>query len=146
MSQRLRRYMNQLIFAVALLNAGGIAGPEDLMILENDDIALLLPRASVLERRKLSNIAEHLAAGILVTSTKIFSNFMLSLLRWNQRKGTTPSTIDLAVRGAPKLYVDGLETFDGIPIKWESWEIGTFATSGQTIVMVILSHEAIVYS
>jgi hypothetical protein len=75
MSQRSRRYMDQFIVAlaglkaaqVALLIAGGITGPEALMILENDDIALLLPRASGFVRRKLSNIAEHLEAAILVT-------------------------------------------------------------------------------
>jgi hypothetical protein len=29
--------------------------------------------------------------------------------------------------------VDGLETLDGTPIKWENWEMNTFATLGQTV-------------
>jgi hypothetical protein len=31
-------------------------------------------------------------------------------------------TADLAC-AAPKLYVDRLEGYDGIPIKWEGWEV-----------------------
>jgi hypothetical protein len=54
---------------VALLTAGGVTNSDDLMILENDDIPLLLPEASVLVRRKLSNIAEYLAAGSEINAT-----------------------------------------------------------------------------
>jgi hypothetical protein len=41
---------------------------------------------------------------------------------------------DLMARGAPKLYMDGLHTLDGTPIEqWKSWEMGAFATLGQTV-------------
>jgi hypothetical protein len=56
---------------------------------------------------------------------------MISLSRPNRRMGpTTTPTIDNAARGAPKLYVDGLETFNGTPIKWENLEMNMFTTLG----------------
>lgn len=65
---------------------------------------------------------------------------MLSLSRPNQRQGTiTTLTINLVVIGAPKFYVDRLETFDGTPIKWDSWEMGTSATLRQTIYNYLIT-------
>jgi hypothetical protein len=62
-----------------------------------------------------------------VTSTLTFSNACYAT-------GTTPSMTDLMARGAPKLYMDGLHTLDGTPIEqWKSWEMGAFATLGQTV-------------
>jgi hypothetical protein len=119
---------------VTALTSGGITSSDDLMILENKDIVLLLPKALVLVIRKLSSIAVYLAAGNEIDSTTTLWEVMTSLSRPNRRVGTpmTPTT-DKAARGAPKLYVDGLETFDGTPIKWEYWEINAFATVGQTV-------------
>jgi hypothetical protein len=117
-----------------MLTSGGIRSSEDLMILENEDIVLLLPRASVLVKRRLSNMAKYLAAGSEIDSTTTIRDIMISVSRPNRRTDpTTTPTTDNTARGAPKLYVDGLETFDGTPIKWENWEMNTFATLGQTV-------------
>jgi hypothetical protein len=103
---------------VTTLTSGGITSSEDLMILENEDIVLLLPAASVLVRRRLSNMAEYLAAGSEIDSTTTIRDIMISVSRPNRRTGSTTTPItDNTARGAPKLYVDGLETFDGTPIK-----------------------------
>jgi hypothetical protein len=92
---------------VTTLTSGGITSSEDLMILENEDIVLLLPRASVLVRRRLSNMAEYLAAGSEIDSTTTIRGIMISLSRPNRRTGpTTTATPDNTARGAPKLYVD----------------------------------------
>jgi hypothetical protein len=142
MSLQARRSMDQNIVTLAGLTAaqvttltsGGITSSEDLMILENEDIVLLLPGASVLVRRRLSNIAEYLAAGSEIGSTTTIRDTMISVSRPNRRTGPTATpTTDSTARGAPKLCVDGLETFDGTPIKWENWEMNTFATLGQTV-------------
>jgi hypothetical protein len=77
MSLRTRRSMDQNIVTLAGLTAAqvttltseGITSSEDLMILEKEDIVLLLPGASVLVRRRLSNMAEYLAAGSEIGST-----------------------------------------------------------------------------
>jgi hypothetical protein len=106
---------------VTALTSEGITSSEDLMILENKDIVLLLPGASVLVRRRLSNMAEYLAAGSEIGSTTTIRDIMISVLRPNRRTGPTATpTTDSTARGAPKLYVDGLETFDGTPIKLEN--------------------------
>jgi hypothetical protein len=98
----------------------GITTSDDIMILEND-VVLLLPRASVLVRRKLSNVAVYLAAGNELDSTTTIWDVMTSLSRLNRRTGTTMTSMtDTAARRAPKLYVDGLENFDGTPIKWKT--------------------------
>ncbi len=103
---------------VTTLTSGGISSSEDLMILENEDIVLLLPGASVLVRRRLSNMAEYLAVGSEIGSTTTIRDIMISVSRPNRRTDPTATpTTDSTARGAPKLYVDGLATFDGTPIK-----------------------------
>jgi hypothetical protein len=119
---------------VSTLISAGITRSDDLMILENKDIVLLLPEALVLIRRRLSNMAKYLAARSEINSTTTIQDIMISLSRPNIGTGPTATlTTDKTARGAPKLNVDGLETFDGTPIKWENWEMNTFATLGQTV-------------
>jgi hypothetical protein len=66
---------------------------------------------------------------------------MPSLLRPHQRTGkNTPPMTDLMTRGAPELDMDGLETCDGTPIKWDSWDIGTFAMLGQMVYNDLISN------
>jgi hypothetical protein len=136
MSLRTRRSMDQNIVTLAGLTAAqvttltseGITSSEDLMILENEDNVLLLPGALVLVRRRLSTMVEYLAAGSEIgSSTTTIRDIMISVSTPNRRTGPTATpTTDSTARGAPKLYVDGLETFDGTPIKWENWEMNTF--------------------
>jgi hypothetical protein len=129
---------------VTTLTSRGITSSEDLTILEEskDNVLLLLTEALVLVRRKISNIlAVYLAAGNKIDSTTTIWDIMISLLRPNRRAGiTTTSTIDNVLRGAPKLFIDGLETFDGTPIKWESWEMNTFAALGQRVYNALVTN------
>mmetsp|Transcript_42942 Transcript_42942/g.62929 ORF Transcript_42942/g.62929 Transcript_42942/m.62929 type:complete len:127 (-) Transcript_42942:825-1205(-) len=46
------------------------------------------------------------------------------------------------IRGAPKLYVNSLETFDGHPLKYEKLDKGLKATLGQTVHSTLLENPA----
>jgi hypothetical protein len=128
---------------VSTLSAADVTSSQDIMILNLDDLVLILPNATVLLRRKLSRIASYLANGHSVTGTTTMQTVMAGLSSGpaaNQPPAAppTPYIADPSAR-APKLYVDGLAVYDGTPIKWEDWEVGTIATLGQTVYSSLLT-------
>ena len=128
----------------ALLAAGGVTTPEDFLMLTHADFSELLPNASVLVKRKLSNISLYLSGGGVITGATTVQEISLVLAQRNVPVVNMPAGGVAAVaenpnRGAPKLQVDGLESFSGNPLDWEDWEKGTSATLGQTAYAGLLT-------
>ena len=52
--------------------------------------------------------------------------------------GGGSSYVPYPAQGAPKIYVDSLKEFNGSPIDFEEWEIGTTVTIGKTAFAPLL--------
>jgi hypothetical protein len=125
---------------VALLAQGGVNNQNELMTLTFEDIGLILPNATVLVHRKLSNLARYLSSGNDVTGATTMQEVMLALAEMERPVVNVPPQAAVAqvpvvpdvTRGAPKVYVNPLEVYSGEPLDWEVWERSTRATIGQT--------------
>jgi hypothetical protein len=127
---------------ITALSNVGVTSSQEIMLLEMIDIVAILPTATVILRRKLSRIAEYLAKGNLITGATTMQTVMFALSTGQAANVPPVPPIPYAsdpARAAPKLYVDGLEGYDGTPIKWEDWEAGTLATLGQTVYNNLLT-------
>jgi hypothetical protein len=112
------------------------------MALTFEDIGQILPNASVLVRRKISNLARYLSGGNEITGATTMQEIMLGLSEMERPVVNVPPVQPVAVaqvpavpdvaRGAPKVYVNPLEAYSGEPLDWEVWERSTRATIGQT--------------
>ena len=121
-----------------LANAG-LTNTDNLSVLEEADIVHLLPKSSILLRRKLARLGTFLARGHVVNVQTTMQNVMVTL---SMPMATTAQAVVPDVdnmRGAPKIYVDALKDFSRDPIDWEEWYIGTGATLGQTAYATLLT-------
>ena len=113
---------------IASLAAGGINNGDDLMVMEFADIVAILPTANILKQRKLAQIARYLAMGNTVEVSTTIADIMQCIATPTVARAIGGARVPAAedpARGAPKIYVNYLEKFSGIPIDFEEWKIST---------------------
>lgn len=128
---------------MTLLSENGIQNDVDLGTVSLTDFDTILPDANVVTRRRLYSIGQFVTSGDSLTA----ATTMLDILTRINNRSANPTSIAAPPaaffpdpsRGAPKMYVDGLTDFGGVPIKWEDWSIGTGATLGQTVYSSLLT-------
>ena len=129
---------------LTLLSGSGILNDVDLGTLSQSDFDEILPSATIVTRRRLYSIGQYATSGETLTGATTIVD-ILTKINNKSTSPTTSVTAPLAAytpdpsRGAPKMYVDGLADFGGVPIKWEDWSIGTGAALGQMVYSSLLS-------
>ena len=123
------------------LNDAGCTTADDLAVLEHVDLQKILKKSTVVKIRSLAKVAWYLAAGRSITD----ATTMNDIIQYQHQKGygsqssasqasnsTASSNADV-FRYAPKLHINALSEFSGEPHEFETWEMESKATIGQTV-------------
>jgi hypothetical protein len=130
-----------------LLAAEGVVNAEELSIVTYEDLAIILPGATTVRKRKLALVGAYVAKGQTLSETTQIIDIQAYLnapvvlpVEPLPLPPIPPGYPPDPSRGAPKLYIDSLKEYNGNPIDFETWELATKSTLGQTTYANLL-HE-----
>ena len=128
-----------------LLAVEGVTNAAELSIVTYEDLTNILLGSTTVKKRKLAMVGAYVARGAELTAETTIMG--IQALLNTPTLPLPPATREPPAgyppdpsRGAPKLYIDSLKEYNGNPIEFETWELATKSTLGQTTYTDLLQN------